>query len=132
MFCTKCGAGLAQGTHFCPSCGQVVFWPAETPPVTVKPKNKSNPLLSFGLFILIILMMVGVYILAFSSDKIRFGFTLWLVYVFEMLTAFFAIITLLALIFIGFKKYVLSKLWHSGTKQHKLLSKLSRKFGRHK
>ena len=132
MFCTSCGASIAQGVHFCPSCGRVVFRPAEKPPVAVRAKNKSNPLLTFGLFVLIILIVVGVCAIVFSADRTRFGFTLWTVYVFETLTGLFVIVTIIPLIFIGFKKYVLPKLRHSGVKQHKFLSKMSRKFSRHK
>ena len=31
MFCTKCGTSVADGTKFCPSCGNALAQPAQQP-----------------------------------------------------------------------------------------------------
>jgi len=103
-----------------------------TSAVSTKPNKKGNSFLTLAFLILLALIVVVSYLLVTGPDRVQFDFTLSLIYTFETLTALFLVATIIPILFIGFKKYVLPKLRHPGAKQHKFLSTLSRKFIRRK
>lgn len=134
MFCIKCGASFPRGTNFCPKCGQTIGQVANVVvnSASAAVKTKSNPLWTFIFLILIVLVVISFSTALTVSDLMRFDFIISMAIVFETLVVFFVLATIIFLLFIVLKKYVLPKLWHRSAKQHKSLSTLSRKFFRRK
>jgi hypothetical protein len=134
MFCTKCGASFQKGTNFCPKCGEganvLTNMAAKVAPAAVSAPRKKGS--AWGALVALALILVvgilGSYAAFAVSGRERFDLIVLMIQIFEVLAGLFIVVTAVPIIFIGFKKYVLPKLRHSGAKRFRFLSALSRKF----
>lgn len=137
MFCVKCGASFPKGNNFCPNCGQLATRTTAAAAASVSttatgPKKKGHPFLTFCLVVMVIVIAIGSFAIGESFNKVQNDILIWLISVFEVIVLFVLVLTIIPLIFLCFKKYVLSKLRRPRASQRKFLSALSGKFFRRK
>lgn len=81
-FCTECGAPLAPGAHFCPTCGHAADGPATTPvtaaggttttgaPPPPRPNSSRNRIFLFaGIGVVLVLVAVAVVLVLGGDDQ---------------------------------------------------------------
>ena len=91
MFCKHCGASLADGAKFCPSCGQPV-----TPETNINPKDLKNPFPKILIGWFVVLALLG--LIGFINPE---KFTISVINIILSLMGLFSVISLLGGIIIG-------------------------------